>query len=249
MKSFVISDIHANFEAFSAVISDIDSIAEMNARIVSLGDIVGYGACPNECIELAKFRVSASVLGNHDACVLGLTDVNLFNTVAKEALVWTQRILTRDSRDWLMALKSKLLIKQADATFTHASPYEPSQWHYLINYGIAKLAFGAMETPICFIGHSHQPVFIMEEADGTIDVAHPQERPSITCEPGTRYIVNVGSVGQPRDGINKACYVVWDDEAQTISVRRVSYNVRRTQQRIFAVELPAALAMRLETGL
>ncbi|MBN2208292.1 MAG: metallophosphoesterase [Candidatus Coatesbacteria bacterium] len=249
MKRFIISDVHGNLEALQAVLDDIEDNSSSKDRIVSLGDMVGYGPDPNECIELTQKRAAVSILGNHDYGVLGLTDINLFNTAAREAIVWTKENLTRESEKALLALKDKVVVEEGVGTFTHASPYQPTEWHYLITYGIAKLAFAALRTPLCFVGHSHQPIFVLEAPDTSISVIHPEDQPEITYTLESKYIINVGSVGQPRDGVNKACYVVWDDETHTVSVRRVAYDFRETQKRIFAEQLPIANAMRLESGL
>lgn len=249
MKNFIISDIHGNLEALEAVLQEIEASDDENHRIISLGDIVGYGPDPIRCIELVSQEAFVSVLGNHDYGVLGLTEIDLFNRVASEAILWTREHLTKDALNELNRLKDRILLQKGIATFTHASPYQPSEWHYIITYGFAKMAFAAMRTPLCFVGHSHQPVFIIESPDGSIRVIHCQEQPSITYGASDKYIVNVGSVGQPRDGINQACYAVWDDEAQTITIKRVPYDFRLTQQKICATELPTALALRLETGL
>ncbi len=249
MKYFVISDVHGNLEALEAVLQDINASTDENYRIMSLGDIVGYGPDPIRCIELTSQEAFVSILGNHDYGVLGLTEIDLFNRAATEAILWTRKHLTKDAWNELSKLKDRILIEKGIATFTHASPYQPSEWHYIITYGFAKMAFAAMRTPLCFVGHSHQPVFILEAPAGAISVIHCQEQPAITYDPSDKYIVNVGSVGQPRDGINQACYAEWDDEARTITIKRVAYDFKKTQQKICAAELPTSLALRLETGL
>jgi len=249
VKYFVISDVHGNLEAFEAVLAQIKASANGEYRIVSLGDIIGYGPDPNRCIDLTTQVAFVSVLGNHDYGVLGLTEIELFNIVATEAILWTRDHLTKDGWNGLQRLKDRILISKGIATFTHASPFEPSEWHYIITYGFAKMAFSVMRTPLCFVGHSHQPIFIVEAPDGAIDIIHCQEQSTITYNTNDKYIINVGSVGQPRDGTNKACYAEWDDEAQTVSVKRVAYDFKRTQQKICAAGLPTALALRLETGL
>ncbi len=249
MKYFIISDVHGNLEAFEAVLAQIEASANGEYRIVSLGDIVGYGPDPNRCIELTTQVAFVSVLGNHDYGVLGLTEIELFNSVATKAILWTRNHLTKDGWNGLQRLKDRILISKGIATFTHASPFEPSEWHYIITYGFAKMAFSGMRTPLCFVGHSHQPIFIVEAPGGAIDIIHCQEQSTITYNTNDKYIINVGSVGQPRDGINKACYAEWDDEAQTVSVKRVAYDFKKTQQKICAAGLPTALALRLETGL
>ncbi|MBN1592725.1 MAG: metallophosphoesterase family protein, partial [Candidatus Coatesbacteria bacterium] len=245
LKYYVISDVHANLEALEAVLETIPE----DGRIASLGDIVGYGPDPNECIKLISERAYISTLGNHDYGVLGLTEIDLFNRVASEAISWTRENLSRASWTVLNKLKDRVILEKGIATFTHASPYQPSEWHYIITHGFAKMGFATMRTPLCFVGHSHQPIFIVESPEGSINVVHCQEQPSITYDMNDKYIINVGSVGQPRDGINKASYAVWDDVEQTVSIERVAYNYRATQRKIYARSLPSALALRLENGL
>jgi len=194
-------------------------------------------------------RAFVSTLGNHDYGVLGLTEIELFNRVASEAIAWTRRHLSKPAWAELNKLKDRIILEKGIATFTHASPYQPSEWHYIITHGLAKMGFAAMRTPLCFVGHSHQPIFIVESPNGSINVVHCQEQQSITYNTNDKYIINVGSVGQPRDGNNQACYAVWDDEACTVSIKRVNYDFRKTQQKIYARELPSALALRLESGL
>ena len=249
MRYFVISDVHANLEAFVAVLERIGSLSQPGDKVVSLGDIVGYGPDPNQCIQLTKNEVHISLLGNHDYGVLGLTNIELFNPAAREAIAWTAQNLTKVSWNYLLSLKDKVLVEHSIATFVHSTPFEPTEWHYIVTYGIAKASFASMNTPLCFVGHSHQPVFIVESPNGALSIISPYEQPTLKYEPGSKYIINVGSVGQPRDGIADACFAVWDEAGGTIEIVRTPYDFRRTQQKIFARSLPGALATRLESGL
>jgi diadenosine tetraphosphatase ApaH/serine/threonine PP2A family protein phosphatase len=236
----VLSDIHGNLEALRAVLAD--ATAHTDAA-VCLGDLVGYGADPAACIELVAGRAAALVGGNHEHAVAGLMDLAWFNRYARVAAEWTRERLDRDHRAYLAALPLRAEIE--DATLVHASPARPEEWDYLIAPQDGFDVFPAFATRLCFVGHSHRPAVWSlgssgpEHATGAVD---------ITLEAGRRYLVNVGSVGQPRDRDPRAAYAVWDTTERRISVRRVPYDIEGARAKIAAAGLPQYLADRLRAG-
>lgn len=239
MRYGIISDIHSNLEALEAVLDDarrqhIDSF-------ICLGDIVGYGANPNECIQRVRELTEQVVVGNHDHAAVGLTDVSYFNLHAKQAVLWTAQVLSSEHSDYLSKLPFTLHV--ADLLFVHATPSEPPAWNYLFSLQMALAEFDVFDDRCCFIGHSHQPV-IFSQKDG--DLTWRGE--TLVCSPGNRYIVNVGSVGQPRDGDSRACYAIFDDRGKQLQLRRVAYDVQMAQRKILQAGLPPILAIRLARG-
>jgi diadenosine tetraphosphatase ApaH/serine/threonine PP2A family protein phosphatase len=236
----VISDIHGNLEALEAVLDDAAARAD---GVLCTGDVVGYGADPVACVELLATRATTIVAGNHEHAVAGLLDLDWFNPYARAAAEWTRTRLDTDHMSYLAALP--LTAELADATLVHASPREPDEWDYLVSAGDGLDAFPAFSTRLCFVGHSHVPAVWSlgssgpEYLPGTVDV---------TLEQGRRYLVNVGSVGQPRDGDPRAAYALWDMEKGRIAIRRVTYDVERAQRKILAGGLPRLLSDRLSRG-
>lgn len=236
----VLSDIHGNLEALRAVLADAASRAD---GVLCLGDIVGYGADPGPCIELVGEHCEAVVGGNHEHGVAGLLDLGWFNPYARAAVEWTRERLDDDAVAWLAALP--LVREVDDATLVHASPAVPDEWDYLVTAHDGYAAFAAFTTRLCFVGHSHLPATWSSGSWGRDHDAHPQ---GVTLAKGSRYIVNVGSVGQPRDRDPRAAYVVWDTDARLVTVRRVEYDVETARRKIVAAGLPRLLADRLAVG-
>jgi predicted phosphodiesterase len=236
----VISDIHGNLEALEAVLTSFEN-SGVN-RIFCCGDVVGYGASPNECIALLRENQIPTVLGNHDAAVLNDDELVFFNEMARDAALWTRGVLSDDSRRWLSDLP--LTISRYGSLFVHASPIDPSEWNYVLTYGEARRAFKAIEEPLCFLGHSHQPFFITLRF-GEIDHIRDDVMP---LAENTSHLVNVGSVGQPRDRDPRASSVIWDLAAGTVSLNRVEYDVATAQGKIRLISGHAALAERLSRG-
>jgi diadenosine tetraphosphatase ApaH/serine/threonine PP2A family protein phosphatase len=236
----VLSDIHGNLEALRAVLADA---AERADAVLCLGDVVGYGADPGPCVELIAERCQAVVCGNHEHGVTGLLDPDWFNSYARAALEWTRERLADDERAWLGALP---LAREVDgATLVHASPVVPDEWDYLANEQDGYAAFAGFEGRLCFVGHSHVPAVWGTGSWGREFDGRPE---ALALAPGSRYIVNVGSVGQPRDRDPRAAYVVWDAERRRIAVRRVTYDVAAARRKIAAARLPRFLADRLASG-
>jgi diadenosine tetraphosphatase ApaH/serine/threonine PP2A family protein phosphatase len=237
----VISDIHANLEALEAVRREIDGISP--DRVLCLGDIVGYGASPDRCIEIARETAAAVVAGNHDCGVTGQTDISYFNRYAREAIQWTASALGEAGLEYLRGLPLSH-VERDRIRIVHATPREPERWNYIFTYQQAMDEFSAFTEQICFVGHSHQPcIFEMMDAETII-----MNSDHVTLREDRRYIVNVGSVGQPRDGDPRACLCVFDDEAGEVNIRRVEYDIEGAQQRIQTAGLPAVLAKRLSWG-
>jgi predicted phosphodiesterase len=232
MRIAIISDIHANLSAFQAVLEYIDTKGV--DEIVCLGDLVGYGAFPNECVELARERCTFSLMGNHDSAGIGLTSIVTFNRLAADAIRWTQAQLNEESKSYLKGLK--FIIDRDDATFVHASPCEPEEWTYIMDGFVAGEAFDNFVTSLCFIGHTHVPFTLSE--DGLLN----------QYEPGVRSLVNVGSVGQPRDGNPDAAFGLLDTATREYALHRVPYDIKAAADAINSAGLPKKLADRLCEG-
>lgn len=239
-KYAVISDVHANCEALKAVLRDIKNRQIQN--IFFLGDAVGYGPEPNESVELLKSECKTIIAGNHDWGVLGLTETGAFNEYARIALAWTRGVLTAANSEILRTSPLKSEISGMDITLVHATPCEPEKWHYLLTLSDAEISFKYMHTDICFIGHSHRPFIIKMLPSGELK-SNKQE---VLKQEGCRYIVNAGSVGQPRDGDPRACYAVVDEGR--IELARVAYDIQATQKKMSEAGLPHTLIERLSYG-
>lgn len=235
---------HGNLEALTAVLADA---AERGApAILCLGDAVGYGAEPGACIEAIGERAVACVAGNHEHGALGLMDLAWFNPVARTAALWTRDALAADQYRYLETLPLRAVVDEV--TLVHASPRDPAEWDYLLSAEDGFDVFGDFDTRLCFVGHSHRPgVWSLGSAGPDHDDA-PRPGTPVTLDAGRRYIVNVGSVGQPRDRDPRAAYAIWDQDARTVTIRRVGYDVRQAAMKIIAAGLPRALADRLADG-
>ena len=240
MKYAILSDVHANLEALRAVLADAATRAD---AVLCLGDTVGYGAEPAACVDLLGDRARAVVAGNHEHGVAGLLDISWFNRWARAAAEWTREQLDDDHRAWLAALP--LTHEVDEATLVHASPAQPDEWDYLVSAEDGWAAFPHFTTRWCFVGHSHVPgVWSL----GSSGPDHDRHVGLMRADAGRRYIVNVGSVGQPRDHDPRAAYGLWDAEAGSVELRRVSYDVEAARRKIMAAGLPRFLADRLSAG-
>ena len=240
MRYAILSDIHANLEALRAVLDDCRDRAD---AVICLGDTVGYGADPLPCVELVAEQAQAVVAGNHEYAVSGLLSLTWFNRFARAAAEWTQEHLDESHRAYLAGLP--LVREIGDATLVHASPSQPDEWEYLVTADDGFDAFPHFATRWCFVGHSHVP------GTWSLGSSGPDHHPratSVRSEQGRRYIVNVGSVGQPRDRDPRAAYAVWDVEAGQVDVRRVAYDVATARRKILEAGLPRFLAERLAEG-
>jgi predicted phosphodiesterase len=237
----VFSDVHANLAALLALFDFLD-LAGIE-RSYCCGDLVGYGAHPNACCDRIRERNIPTVRGNHDQTALTLDMVDQFNAVARTAIAWTHERLTHTNQMFIRELPMKIV--EEKYTFVHSSPFEPDKWHYVVTEADARQCFEYFDNTICFIGHSHQP-FIVELTNGKINRL-PADRVVDICE-GSRYLVNVGSVGQPRDGNPElACFLV-DEHVGIMRLHRQVYPVDQAQAAIFNENLPPELADRLGLG-
>ncbi|HOE94953.1 MAG TPA: metallophosphoesterase family protein [Candidatus Sumerlaeota bacterium] len=239
----VFSDIHGNLHALRAVLDDIDRLGLRD--LVCCGDVVGYGAFPNACCDILRERGIPTLAGNHDHAAIGMTDVSFFNEIARAAVQWTADELTDENRHWLRERPYTYCL-DPDFFFVHASPLKPEQWGYVLTFGDARLGFNEFTQRCCFIGHSHQPAIVIQQG---ADLSCPDEnQPVIRIRTGERYLINVGSVGQPRDHNPQACYVVADLDEGRISYHRVPYDIEAAQQAIVEGGLPQVLAERIAFG-
>ncbi|HUE75588.1 MAG TPA: metallophosphoesterase family protein [Chloroflexota bacterium] len=241
MRVIVIADIHANLIALDSVLADAGAFDV----IWCLGDLVGYGPDPNECVERICGMSHLCIPGNHDYAAIGLISVADFNAEARRAAEWTGSALTEDSRSFLQDLP--LTLTEGDFTLAHGSPRSPI-WEYVLTVEQAQANLSAFSTDYCLIGHSHVPLLFGGPAD-----AGPPPRPwPAPTDPvtltGRRWLINPGSVGQPRDGDPRAAYLEIDTESASIMFRRVEYDVIETQRRIRKCGLPESLAVRLQFG-
>ena len=241
MRYLVISDIHGNLAALEAVLEDAPDFDELWC----LGDLVGYGPRPNECIERVREFSHTSLAGNHDWAALGKLDLNSFNRVARAANEWTQEQLTSSARTYLSGLATNL--QEEDFTLAHASPREPV-WEYIMDTKTAYQNFEHFSTAFCLVGHTHVPVcFELDEMRQRCEVTLPPLPEPIELGP-KRAIINPGSVGQPRDGDPRASYAVLDTDGMTWAFRRVAYPIQTTQAHMRAAGLPRQLVDRLDMG-
>ncbi len=240
MRYGIFSDIHGNLEALEAVITALkkDSV-EM---FLCGGDIVGYGANPNECIDRLIELKAVNIAGNHDWAVLGKLDVTYFNPIAKEAVVWTQKQLKTNKIKFLHELP--LIFKNEDLIMVHSTLQDPESFDYLDDVEKAGEMFSLMDRRVCFVGHTHVPVILCQEF-GSMRLA---DKLFITLASEGKYIINVGSVGQPRDGNPETMYCLFDSESQLTQIKRISYDVGSAQKKIKEAGLPQALAYRLSLG-
>jgi diadenosine tetraphosphatase ApaH/serine/threonine PP2A family protein phosphatase len=244
----VVSDVHGNLEALSAVLADAASEGALG--ILCLGDAVGYGADPVACIELLGERSAGMVAGNHEYGALGLLDLRWFNPVARAAARWTREQLGSDHQGYLSGLP--LASAFGEATCVHASPRRPEEWDYLLSAEDGYAAFGDFPTRLCFVGHSHRPGVWSLGSSGPAyeDLGGPAwHGHRVPFHDGRRYIVNVGSVGQPRDRDPRAAYVLWDEDERRGTLRRVTYDHRAAAAKFLQAGLPRALADRLARGM
>jgi diadenosine tetraphosphatase ApaH/serine/threonine PP2A family protein phosphatase len=243
MRYLIVSDIHANLEALEAVLAS----AGQWDHVLMLGDLLGYGADPNAVVERIRDLAPATFIrGNHDKVGAGLASVEGFNHLARQAIQWTAAALTPENRTWVAELPEGPLTIDDSTEICHGAPFDEDV--YIFDDLDARRAFRAMQRPLCLFGHTHVPaVFAF---DGDLQLIGPPHGPSsiLALQPGTKYLVNVGAVGQPRDGDPRAAYGMLDTDANTVAVLRTEYDVAAAQAKILAAGLPDVLAHRLAIG-
>jgi diadenosine tetraphosphatase ApaH/serine/threonine PP2A family protein phosphatase len=243
MRIAILSDVHANIEALSEVEMAIGKLAP--EVVMCLGDVVGYGASPNECCEVVRRISQVVLLGNHDAAVAGRMDYTYYYDAARRALDWTAARISPENLVWLRSLPYTHRIGQVG--FSHGSPILPAEYEYVFALEQARELLPHFQRlpEVTFIGHSHLCKGFSLSADGEVsDVGAPVMK----LDPEKRYIVSVGSVGQPRDYDNRACFVAYDTEARRIEYHRVAYDIEKSAQRIFDAKLAANFGRRLFLG-
>lgn len=240
MRYAIISDIHSNVESLERALA----LVPPEDELLCLGDIVGYGPNPNECIELLRQRVKHAVLGNHDLAALENFGVEYFNDAARAAIAWTQVVLSEESRAWLNTLSYE--IRYPDFLMVHGAPV--NYFEYILDKRTASKAFALTDAPLVFIGHTHIAEYWVQEPDGSVGHRHMQHGGELQFEEGRRYIVDVGSIGQPRDLNPEASFVFYDPQKRTVEWVRYPYPISDVQEKIHEAHLPEYLAMRLESG-
>jgi predicted phosphodiesterase len=236
MKIAIISDIHGNLEALTQALTYLD---ENNiTEIYCLGDIVGYGPNPNECVELIIQKCQHVIIGNHDHAAIGLTSTEYFNDFAKIATAWTANALTEKNKSYLSSLD--FTYQTDDYLLVHATPSQPSLWHYILSEADAQHEFNHFEQRLCFIGHSHFPIVFHKQG-------YTREE-NLKLAKRNKYIINVGSIGQPRDGNPNTCFCVYNSETNKLEYIRLEYDILTTREKIVKAGLPIFLADRLIKG-
>lgn len=239
MRYGIFSDIHSNLEALEEVLKayqkeDIDSY-------FCLGDLVGYATEPNECIEKIKNLNCVTIAGNHDWACINKLSLDYFNDLARRSIIWTKPKLKQENKNYLESLN--LIYKDKNFTLTHGSLDNPQEFYYIFDAKDCVETFNLLETNICFIGHTHRAGFFIKAEENISYSTVP-----IKIEKSKKYIVNVGSVGQPRDRDPRASFCIYDTKKQEVEIKRIDYKFKRTSNKIIEAGLPLFLAERLLVG-
>lgn len=243
MKYGVLGDIHANLSALETALAGLRA-ANVDV-LISVGDVVGYGAAPSECIALLRENDVVTVLGNHDAACSGRLDDGHFNPYARAAVAWTRETLTTEDLAWLRQLPLQVSLEHCQVA--HGTISQPELFDYLLSVTDADPSLDVLERPVGFVGHSHVPLTVMRFEDLDGKTAYSYE--SIVDLNGTTgAVVNAGSVGQPRDEDPRTCYVIYDSGAREVRFERAQYDIDREAKRIRSAGLPAMLADRIRLG-
>ena len=244
MKYGVLGDIHANLSALQTVLEHLDS--DGADVLISVGDVVGYGAAPSaESIALLRERQVHVVLGNHDAACVGALDDRFFNNYAREAIRWTQAVLDPRELDWLRSLPPTLELEHCHVA--HGTLHRPELFDYILSTTDADASLDIMTRPLCFVGHSHVPIALLRLREDESRTAYTLDD-DIDLSGASKCLLNVGSVGQPRDENPLAAYALVDTDSQRAWIKRCAYDIDREAARIRAAGLPDMLAERLRLG-
>lgn len=243
MRYGILGDVHANLSALQAVLEAFER--EGVERILSVGDVVGYGAAPRECIALLRELEVSVVRGNHDAAVVGQIDLLYFNQVARQAVAWTQSVLSEEECAWLAARPYTL--DTDHCTVSHGTLHQPELFDYVQSTTDGDPSLDMMELPVCFVGHTHVPLTLLRLRDDPLRTAYTTED-EIDLTESRVALVNVGSVGQPRDEDPRAAYAIYDSDLERVWIRRVAYDIEAEAHRIRSAGLPGMLADRLSLG-
>jgi predicted phosphodiesterase len=246
MKYLIFSDIHGNLEAFEALLGFIKR--KKIDKYLFLGDIVGYGASPNEAIQtLKQLRPIYAVRGNHDKAVSGYEPLEAFNPVAASAIQWTKKNISKKSLNYLYRLKKGPLIIDKNITICHGAPFDED--YYIFGDFDAAEAFYYIKTPICFFGHTHFPVIYKLKNNMIEGLLVQGKRKSIKLEKNIKYLINPGSIGQPRDRNPSLSFAIFDSKLMQIIFFRIQYDVEKAKKKIINANLPPTLAERLSLGI
>ncbi|RUA16922.1 MAG: metallophosphoesterase [Clostridia bacterium] len=246
MRIAVISDIHANVIALQRVLKKVDALQP--DALWCLGDVVGYGPEPEACVSVVRKRAAICLAGNHDLATIGALDLARFNPVAREAILWQRDHLSEDSMTWLATLPVKTA--RADVTLAHGSPRSP-EWEYVDDASVAADNYDAFETALCLIGHSHLAIaWRLYEQNNHIhaELRTESRGQPLPLTPQDKWLLNPGSVGQPRDGDPRAAFALLDTDARQWTWFRLAYDIEAVEDAIIAAGLPALLGRRLHLG-
>jgi len=241
MRYGIFSDIHSNLEALDAVITAYKK--ESIDKYLCIGDAIGYAANPKECIEKIKKLAMITVAGNHDWAAVNMFSIEYFNPVAQEAILWTRRNLDDKSKNFLETLK--LVYKNEDLTLAHGTLDNPQEFHYMTDGYIAEESFRLLDASVCFVAHTHVAGMFIKGEDNCV---YYKEESSTDLKVRNKYIINVGSVGQPRDGNPQAAYCIYDTQKKQIQIKRASYDIETARDKIIKAGLPRFLGDRLLVG-
>ncbi|OHB78005.1 MAG: hypothetical protein A2Z34_00865 [Planctomycetes bacterium RBG_16_59_8] len=239
MKYGILGDIHGNIEALEAVLEAMEK--EGCRKYISVGDLVGYGASPHECIKRVRDLNTVVVAGNHDLAAIDRLNIDFFNTFAKESAIWTRNTLTEEEKEFIAGLK---LVEHVDNfTVVHSTLYSPELFEYIQTSYDAHISFELQERPLVFVGHSHIPVNFIRRRTVSFNMD-----PQVKVDPACKTMVNVGSIGQPRDENPAAVCAIYDSVEQIVRISRVKYDIAGAMKRIVDAGLPDILAERLKFG-
>jgi predicted phosphodiesterase len=246
MRYLIFADIHGNLEAFLVVLKFIQK--KKIDHYIFLGDLVGYGASPNEIIQkIQALKPLSMIRGNHDKAVCGLDSIETFNPIAASAIQWTKERILKKNINFLCRLRTGPQFVEDTITICHGAPFDED--YYIFGEFDAAEAFDHIKTTLCFFGHTHFP-FVYSEKENMVEGLFMEgDSNEIKLEKGARYLINPGSVGQPRDRNPRAACAIYDSEARTLKFYRLEYNIEEAQRKILAEHLPSALAERLSLGI
>lgn len=239
MKYGILGDIHANLEALTAVLDDMKKAGVQ--KFISVGDIVGYGANPEECLQTVRKLGATIVAGNHDQAVCGILSTDLFNSYARSAVIWTQKNINKESDEFLKSLPYTVDVD--GISVSHSSFYAPESYDYIQTSYDAHLSFHCQKTQIGFIGHSHIPIVFLKRKNVSFHQAQ-----KVSVSEAEKVLVNVGAIGQPRDENPDSVCCIYDSETGEVLLKRIKYDVQGAMKKIKAAGLPEILAERLKYG-
>ncbi|MBN1898708.1 MAG: metallophosphoesterase family protein [Spirochaetes bacterium] len=250
MKILIIADIHSNLEALKETFLYIKKIKMNISRTFVLGDIIGYGPFPNECIDFVKNLSNCTCTpGNHEWALLGKMPISYFNENAKQAILWTKKVLTKNNRDYILynlPMTEKLEYDDMEYLFLHGSPTNKIE-EYIVNPYIAKKNFKEFDENVCFFAHTHVPMMYMSDKNEVTSL-YLEDGIIFKLDHDIKYLINIGSIGQPRDGDPRASFGILDTSTKKLTIKRIDYDYAKTQKYIMKAGLPEILASRLAWG-